>query len=1526
MENNFIKILDKSDKEILSILPGIGSKGKFLIMKDDYILLNFSLASPINFKLGYYTDLSDYLSDSLGGKLSKIYEVTDKVFPTFNETTGAYDYQLKMEAYYFKWKNKIFKYLPEKHSQEASWSLTATLDVHLNVFLRNLKSLGFLFRGSDFIYDIDDSVNQVVLSLSYSNTSLFDGLTMLAEKAECEWWVTENVIHFGKCVFGDPVTLELGKQAFNMTKSNSSGLYATRLFVFGGDKNIPLNYRPTQESVVVNGVVQRRLMLPIDTPYLDAYPDMSQEEAVEAVVILDYVYPKRIGTISGVSSYQSTVDNEDGSSSTATFYRYRDADLNFSKDFIIKDKTLGVRFESGLLNGLDFDVVFNPTGQDEKQWEIIANENYGRMLPDDLIKPQDGDSYTLYGYDTSFIEVDMLPEAEAFLKEEGLKVLSDMLLNDGTFTVSLFSDWVYEDLFNRLLSVGQRVALINPSYFLNDKNYRVLGWEFNLDIPWDSPIYTIGESKSYSKFGALEKKLENLTFSGKSFIGGSSGGSSIYVIRTNDSTAASDSNVFSALRSIAIFHRKDVTDENPNLQRFLQGIDFGDFTTGMIGGSGARINGEGEGEMKSLTLRDSLVVPGITFNCIDIISGDKANTFAYGTIKSVDTERMIAELDLLSDEIGTLHTNDICRGVFHNIEGGNVTDSDVIDSNGFYSYSGFTTAYFTPIEITENAGGKFKFRYTLQPDTSIHPIKGMKFFAYGNFVEKDRQAITYENRYYTRRLKNVNTWKIDPTKNISMQSGLLDGLVIGGFEMSGYGQFSENNYFTGTQIQFTPEQEEALKGESPYNVVLSEYNGIAILSENGEVISPYTQIVDVVSQDSDVVSQDSDVVATEYTLKTRIQAFKGNQELEYTDTYGDGKYTVEVEPHGCEYILSDGVVVITNITDTNISYLDIKVTCEGMNTFVLTYKITFVRNGENPAILDLENEMFNVIKDDNGNVVGGLPLSTKAHIYIGNEEIPIDSISLSVPDGVTANVDNSTINVTSITDETSDTIEIGVTAMYTYDGSIYNKTTTFNILKVKSGLDATMYELYVTEPSIFADQDGNYTPNSIKCYLKKTTGSTTIFPTVLPSDVAIKYAIDNDTELIYSLEQSIDTSTITQYIQFFLYKSDLLLDKETIFVLTDGKKGDQGSVGLSGCSTRVSEWAEGVEYRNDKDLEDVNVRFIDIALVQNDNLETGWEAYICKKTHVSSSSITYTNTDYWEETSQNVASIFLNFLLAKNAKIKFLQSNELIINDSEGNPSTILSGTIEGDKTRLAIGSIDIDNAPFRVNEKGVMHATDAHVQGEITATSGSINNVVVSDITSKNESFKIDVNGNTSINNLTANGGKFNKINVDGLTAVDVDVKGKVIATSGSIDNITVSNIASKNESFKINTEGNTEINNLIANDGTFKNAYISGNIVNTNDGNVIYTITGYEGSANIEVLGISIGNKTTALVRVESQYYILHPHNGFSIVLDSSNLIVSETKEPIISILGTQFLFSQSSYDVVSNYNEWINYITNG
>ena len=569
-----IDIKDISGAIQLTTLINEGCKRKFTLMKEDYIMLKFSLENPIYFKLGSYVECNFGL-----------FEVCDLQKPAFNTNTAGYDYELQLDAYYWKWKNKIFKYTPETAGQEASWNLTAPLDVQAGIVLRNLKALGYTYKGQDFVFSIDSTVENKSQLMSYENINILDACFSMAKKWDCECWITENIIHFGRCESGDAVDFEIEKNVQEMPRSESQSTYATRIYAFGSTKNIPSNYRPVDETVVVNGVVQRRLMLPEGTPYIDAYPNMTTEEAIEQVVMFDEVYPRRTGIMSDVTTKEYTETNEDtGEVTKWNAYRFKDTGITFSKDYILPGEELKITFQSGKLNGMVFAVTFFDIGETtdddgnpntEQLWEIVRNEDYGRPLPDKVISPENSDTYILSGWDsTKIAELGLVSAAEEELKGEAEKYVTKSKTDPNTYNCKMMSDDAYcEDGIHNLYGIGQRVNLINKAYFDNGRKSRIIGFEFNLDYPFDSPVYTVGETASYSRIGELEEKVESLTLKGQTYTGG--GGSGVYVIGSHDSTPATDHNVYSALRSLKTFLRKDKEDIANELITFLKGFLVG---------------------------------------------------------------------------------------------------------------------------------------------------------------------------------------------------------------------------------------------------------------------------------------------------------------------------------------------------------------------------------------------------------------------------------------------------------------------------------------------------------------------------------------------------------------------------------------------------------------------------------------------------------------------------------------------------------------------------------------------------------------------------------------------------------------------------------------------------------------------------------------------------------------------------------------------------------------------------------------
>ena len=729
-----IEIKDISGKTRFSTPINKGAKGKFTLMKEDYIILPFSVPSPIPFKIGDYVDLAGALDESLGGKLAKIYEITDIQKPNYNTSTGGYDYELRLDAYYWKWKNKVFKYTPEHAGSEASWSLTAALDVQLGVFLSNLKALGYTYRGTDFTFSIDDTVENKAVAMTYDNMNLLDALFSMAgeDKWNCDCWITDNVIHFGRNEFGDAVKIERGVEASAITRSESQGTYATRIYAFGSTKNIPTNYRPTDEQAVVNGVVQKRLMLPSGTHYIDAYEGMSQEEAIEDVVVFDDVYPRRVGTLSDVHTRTEEVDNEDGTKETITYYRYKDTELEFKEEYIIEGQELQVTFQSGKLNGMVFGVIFNPTPKDETRgnqlWEIVRNENYGRPLPDEMMYPANGDEYVLSGFDIQLVSDQYIPAAEEELKEKAQKYADKVKKDDGTYPTTLMSTWVHEDPISRIFEFGQRINLVDDTYFENGRISRVLGWEMNLDIPWDSPVYTIGESMPYSRIGEIEDKVDSLTYKGQSYNGNGNG---VYVIRVNDSTTPSDSNVFSALKSLKTLLRKDQSDGT----NFL--LKFGEFIDSMIAGKGAGIFPDGRGQFEKLEVRSSLIVKELIYNRWFAQEGNVTYSEA-GTIERIE---------LLEDGTYDLYlrrrwNNDITAFKEQDVSYGSVNN---LNSTGEYYDSWFRVL---SVMQAEN-----KINVVLYPDEEVPggknypPAVGMVITRRGNAVDEERQGFWYISSY-----------------------------------------------------------------------------------------------------------------------------------------------------------------------------------------------------------------------------------------------------------------------------------------------------------------------------------------------------------------------------------------------------------------------------------------------------------------------------------------------------------------------------------------------------------------------------------------------------------------------------------------------------------------------------------------------------------------------------------------------------------------------------------------------------------
>lgn len=574
------------------------------LMQSHYCKLSFKLSKPIYFLLG------DFIDTPYGR-----FELIDLIKAKDNDTIG-YSYEIQFDAYYRKLKNKILKYRPNTGSQEATFSLTSKISTHVEVIMKSLAYYAKLDKsylydpkfegeGTDYTYVIDASVDANAAKLiTYSNTSMLDAIANIAQTFECEWWFEGNILHFGTCENTNAIVdFRLNDNIVSMSSSQSQSTYANRVYAFGAARNLPSGYKNDADAdITKDGVVEKRLMLPTSAECSDknkqllaengfelknGYIQVSglhEDQYVEGVTTNDDIYPRNLIKTSKVTSYEKDVEDEstpeEGDYIKRTFYRVnsltivnddgeKTGDMAFRKAYILSGKNLHIVFQSGSLNGMDFECEFNPDGVSEilrdndgnpilkdgkeqinpksQVFEIVANEDYGRFLPDTALHPKDGDTFVLYNWDSTKLGDTLVSAASNELLTDAIKNLKKSMIDPTTYTCTAEANYSFSQGRGNFHGVGDRVNLYNKGYDDSYRSSRIIGYELNLDIPYDGAKYYVGEKPSYSRLNAMESKIEELVYNGQSYLNGNGGGGkSIYIIKSYDKTAPTDYNVYSA--------------------------------------------------------------------------------------------------------------------------------------------------------------------------------------------------------------------------------------------------------------------------------------------------------------------------------------------------------------------------------------------------------------------------------------------------------------------------------------------------------------------------------------------------------------------------------------------------------------------------------------------------------------------------------------------------------------------------------------------------------------------------------------------------------------------------------------------------------------------------------------------------------------------------------------------------------------------------------------------------------------------
>lgn len=576
-----------------------------------------------------------------------------------------------------------------------------------------------------------------------------------------------------------------------------------------------------QSEVAIQGVSDTILQLPIGTPYIDSDPNLDPDDITDIVKTYEDIYPRALLTITEVTEIPAkTTDTDTGNVTYWTAYRFK-AKLQDGSPFVFdsiyetqeENKPLSIHFESGQLNGMDFEVHFNPDADtdDRQLFEITRNDTYTLELPNETMKPAVGDTLFMYNMDITFIDDELVEAAEMELKAEAEKDMKKMKVDNGTYTGTKnpleFGKRKIE------LTYGSKVKLIAPEYFDTEdhaRESRIIGWELNLEDTTQGEL-TIGESKAYSNSESLASTVDEIVYYNNQIQNTTAQGN----IPAYDKLITELQNKMTFLeKRMDTKLSKVFEDSARQLINLYKGMTVGEFVSGQFG-KGGYIDQMGRAELHSLTLRDFLETPEYRCNRVSIQIGNRWRAAGGGIIEEVipDTDSDGNKLStgtivlhLQDGEIGKIAVDDICQGIWH--EGMSIEDNesdDFDDGIGNFKFAGFYTAYFRITEIIDTTHNS-RVRYALRPTSDTwsnqhHPHDMMHFVAYGNFSDTTRQKSRYSTLTYERYLTDVNNWEFSKDM-IAAQFGDLTNLNIFGFNMKGYSAYLNNIYMTGTIEQF----------------------------------------------------------------------------------------------------------------------------------------------------------------------------------------------------------------------------------------------------------------------------------------------------------------------------------------------------------------------------------------------------------------------------------------------------------------------------------------------------------------------------------------------------------------------------------------------------------------------------------------------------------------------------------------------------------------------------------------------------
>jgi hypothetical protein len=567
-----LKIYDKNNNLRLTASPNSSSTVTEEIGGECSVSASFTHTAYVQL------DVDDYIE--LEGVR---YKVKSRYRPK-QKNTQTYEYSVKFYAPIHDAEDTLMLF--QEGGTTSEFSYDGGPREHLQLWIDNMNR-----RAGGNLWSIGTVITSENKTIDYRNVKCWDaafGSNGIAATFETEMWADGYVINLCKAERGEVVELGYLQGLTNLAQEDNGEVkFFTRLFPLGSTRNID-----------ATKYGYSRLQLPDRSLYVDKNVDLYgvKEETEEDA--FSEIYPKYVGTVSSVRTEEKT--NEEGREYTV--YYFKDNGMNWNpKDYGIPDLDYMLQFQTGELAGRGTDGSFQAAWhEDTGEWEIInVYPDDTTQIPGGAIIPTPGDQYIPWNF--------AMPQEYITAAEQAYKQAVDDFLNTYSFDPNKYTgttDRNYIEKNNTPLRIGWNVRLLSEQYFGTTGGYkdtRITKVQRKLNDLCQATI-TCSDEVGTGWKSSVDNSLNSLRYE----VARQAEQTIIDILTSTDRNTPSDNNVYSALASLLKFHRKDKTDENPYLQKFLKGIELGKFVSGLLGTGGAiqiDQDGNSHAEFDYLTIR-----------------------------------------------------------------------------------------------------------------------------------------------------------------------------------------------------------------------------------------------------------------------------------------------------------------------------------------------------------------------------------------------------------------------------------------------------------------------------------------------------------------------------------------------------------------------------------------------------------------------------------------------------------------------------------------------------------------------------------------------------------------------------------------------------------------------------------------------------------------------------------------------------------------------------------------------------------